>query len=646
MAGSKQPTILFIDDESHVYYNFKFSYQKEFNLKYANNENKAFRILKSEKISLIVLDLKLDKTTGHFNDGFRTIENLLDKYPKIPITVLSNAKKVMYEEEVKRRGAKLFIEKNDSDVKKWRQEITMFFPIKKILLIDDDNDLHNNFLFSYKNDFQITSVTNCNEAVIELSNSHFDIILLDIILNYQHLKKGNQVFENIDILSRFKIPTIIITGANGDDGIALNRITDKQKKIVKAIFNKKSYEAAWLREIFDILYKFPVKKTRTPSKQESMYYEHGYALLIGIDYKKTGIRPLEGPPKDVKNLYHHFTDLTKAAYKKENIICITNKDATAANILAKLEDLAKKVKDDTKASVIIYYSGHGETNGKNSYLIPHDFDIDKYDANKKDFSNNQVVSSKEFAERIAEINAQKIITILDCCHSEGIPIGKGIENQDFFNDFQKEVEEIFNKKPLPEENYENTIEGRNLTDKFQSGSGRVIITSCQSNEKSYDAIDGSGGIFTNTLLNCLNGIDNNKKDGWVRLTDLIDYIPDNVEREARKYGKIQKPNFPKIENLKGNFIICAYDIQKAKNLEPIENLSLTFDTSSTSNQENIIDLINKSQYEKVFKIVKSKLGINGDLNDFIEEYTFQSNNFNKRDYRKRLITFVNNFVDS
>lgn len=78
---------------------------------------------------------------------------------------------------------------------------------------------------------------------------------------------------------------------------------------------------------------------RRDMTNQSLFFENGYALLIGIAYKywKIGDGQLAGTLKDVEDLKAHFTNPTKAAYKPENVIALTAENATKQGILAALD---------------------------------------------------------------------------------------------------------------------------------------------------------------------------------------------------------------------------------------------------------------------------------------------------------------------
>jgi len=322
----------------------------------------------------------------------------------------------------------------------------------------------------------------------------------------------------------------------------------------------------------------------------NVQYEHGYALFIGITYNHlaSNIKPLKGTFRDVEDLNAHFTNLQKAAYKTENVILLTEEKATRQGILTALETLAAKAEESPEASVIVYYSGHGIPEG----LVPYDFDFYKY-WQKDNRYLDSMIESKIFSKKIAAIKAPKQLIILDCCHAENIPVKKNLTEQPFFlNTIVEELETELNK--------ERTIFERGFTDDLQKGQGRIILTSCQANETSLDL--GSNGLFTQVLLECLNGTNNIEKDGWVRLIDLIRYVPKTVaDRAEQKYKHNQHPMFKRIENLNSqDFILCAYDITTAKGLT----------NNSLPRHERIV---NKLKYEEL----KEKINM-GDFFDVIE----------------------------
>jgi Caspase domain len=160
--------------------------------------------------------------------------------------------------------------------------------------------------------------------------------------------------------------------------------------------------------------------------------------------------------------------------------------------------------------------------------VPYDFDLQAYQNHKLNF--DKVILSTTFAAKIAAIKAKKCLVILDCCHSENIPVEKGLR--------------LIGKSKFA------TAVDSSLAAMLSNGSGTVLLTSCESNQTALDL--GSNGLFTQVLLQCLNGQGNLKNDGWVRLIDLIDFIPKTVAAAAKTHNRNQHPVFKRITDLKGD----------------------------------------------------------------------------------------------
>jgi hypothetical protein len=243
----------------------------------------------------------------------------------------------------------------------------------------------------------------------------------------------------------------------------------------------------------------------------------------------------------------------------------------------------------------VYYSGHGETNGTHNFLVPYDFDLAKWRKDRT-FDAEKVVLSKQFTQKLDAITAQKCLVILDCCHAESMPTDRGLSSSVLFL------------------NALLTEETQGVAHNLALGSGRIILTSCEAHEKSLDL--DTNGLFTKTLLECLNGSENIEKDGWVRLIDMMRYVPKTVKNTAfAQYNHAQNPMFKRIENLNSeDFIVCAYNIAQAKGLsgsqaplqaptQPIRNV-LNFKTElyallEAEQQNAITDIIikiNESPY--------------------------------------------------
>ena len=459
---------------------------------------------------------------------------------------------------------------------------------------------------------------------------------LESNLSILHLQNELRRYEDLEhhlpaIVQRLKESlSVDISGENFEGGMKQIVLMEEVMVVTESIQSPLELEQTTERVIFsqddDEIYKPEIKMTNN-----TLLFEHGYALFIGIRYANpdwNGIGLLNGTLRDVNDLYNHFTNTTKAAYKPENIILLTEKQATRQGIIDALDKLIAKANADNKATVIVYYSGHGETDGTNYFLVPYDFNLAKW-RNNKTFDADKVVLSKEFAEKIAIIQASKCMVILDCCHAENMPIEeRGLDiSSNFIKGFAEGVEKIAIEK--------------GLTDDIQKGRGRVILTSCEAGEKSLDL--GTNGLFTQVLLECLNGADS-KPDGWVRLTDMMDYIPLTVKNRAAQKGRKQSPMFKRIENLGAEpFFVCAYDIGKAKGLDDatIETLNLSYTTGQkieeTKQKLSSTSEMKRKLYLTQYNFEKTKFdNLMEELEILQKDINLEMDNVRKKQYQKRI----------
>ncbi len=363
----------------------------------------------------------------------------------------------------------------------------------------------------------------------------------------------------------------------------------------------------------------------------SPYYEDGYALFIGIKYENQSdaLRPLNGTLPDVNDMEKHFLDKDKAAFNPANVITLRESEATAKGIFEALDKLAEMSAANPNASIMVFYAGHGMTDGKHYFLAPYDFDFKRW-YYAKTYDEKQVVMAPDFSIKLAAIKAKKSFIILDCCHSENIPIAEHLEPSGYF---------LRGFADILDQEQQGT---RSLDDRISKGVGRVILTSCTENEKAIDL--GTNGLFTKILLECLNGAGNIEKDGWVTLLDVMRYVPKNVRDTALKRRHNQNPVFSRIENLQSeDFIICAYDIHQARGIEghtPRKDYKDIYDELKSNLLQDKPDFQPRIEQVEVYQ-KKQLLSLLDDL-EFSEVFRLMDN-MNLGNKRPRYKRFEKNF---
>jgi hypothetical protein len=307
---------------------------------------------------------------------------------------------------------------------------------------------------------------------------------------------------------------------------------------------------------------------------QNLVFENGYALLIGVG------KDLPATINDATALYDLLTDPKIAAFPKEQVILLTQEQATRQGILTALQQLADMVKKGKEATdrktfvvskpqntaektptatVIISYAGHGDVNSRDEYYLC------SYDYITK--VSNQPLWGTEFTDAVNAIPSKKKLVILDCCHAGGV------------------------RSETHNSNHTKLIAA------LEKGGGSAILAACQDNEKAQDLQllnKGKHGLFTQVLINALK-TPTSRQDGYVRFTDIMAYFENNFSNELQLANSSAKqtPIISKLENYNLNepFIVCSYDIVKARGgikpptSEPIPDLNNNT-TNITGNGNN------------------------------------------------------------
>lgn len=161
------------------------------------------------------------------------------------------------------------------------------------------------------------------------------------------------------------------------------------------------------------------------------------------------------------------------------------------------------------SDVIIYYAGHGapDLQTKENYLIPYDGD--------PNYSSSTGYPVNEIYSNLAGIKAKSVTIIIDACFS-----GLSRDNQPLLADARS----VFIK-------IEHGAIPANMS-VFSAASGSEISSAYK--EKKH-------GIFTYFLLKGLSGEGDLDKDKKITVTEMQNYLSENVSLQARKMGREQHP---------------------------------------------------------------------------------------------------------
>jgi uncharacterized caspase-like protein len=245
-----------------------------------------------------------------------------------------------------------------------------------------------------------------------------------------------------------------------------------------------------------------------------------WAVVIGVGtYTNAAIPRLRYATKDAEAMYRFLT--TKGGYPRDNVLLLTDtaeQKPTLQNIRRALGEFLYR-KPGRNDTVLIYYAGHGapevdaaghEADGLAKYLIPTDAEPESL--------YSTALPMDEIQRIFARIPAERIVMLLDTCYS-GTAGGRTFMRQQ--------------------------IRAGSINDQFLErltrSKGRVIITASGANEVALESAELGHGIFTYFLLQGLGGQADRNGDGVVTVSELYEYVEEQVDRKARAVGGRQRP---------------------------------------------------------------------------------------------------------
>lgn len=255
-----------------------------------------------------------------------------------------------------------------------------------------------------------------------------------------------------------------------------------------------------------------------------------HALIIGVSqYQNPAASTLKGVPYDVISA-GKIADAM--GVPRSNQIVLQDDKADKASIIRELDSLAKRVAPGDR--VLVYFSGHGtrwpDSQGKcMEGLYPFD---------------GQAITHAEFAQHISPLSkiADKLITIVDACHSGGVVAGKtrsirgGELSAKFFSKSDSGQPQDCSKPA--------NFKARGLFDTVTRlgalQENTVEIAAALPDEQSWDD-PGGGGLATQGIRDCLLGA---AKDidgsGAINLSEIQQcaqkFVNDRVAQQPKEAG--------------------------------------------------------------------------------------------------------------
>jgi hypothetical protein len=251
----------------------------------------------------------------------------------------------------------------------------------------------------------------------------------------------------------------------------------------------------------------------------SKTFQFGRGLVIGIgEYDSLGALGL-APVFDADDVTKLLTSANHCGYPPENVRVLRNADASRTAIVDEL----KKLAGDTRAgeTVVVYFSGHGaqRLSGPDlgTYLCPPEFDSFR--------PRESGIEAEELSELLKQIPAERLLVLVDACHSGAAARVKGSA-----------------------EDVTKWGFGGPKLEALAQGKGRVIISASADHEESLILGIHRNSLFTHFLLKGLQGDVGDRSDGLIRVLDLFHYLAEHVSATRNAQNPVltthTQDNFP------------------------------------------------------------------------------------------------------
>jgi WD40 repeat protein/uncharacterized caspase-like protein len=209
-------------------------------------------------------------------------------------------------------------------------------------------------------------------------------------------------------------------------------------------------------------------------------------------------------------------------FERTEVIALHDAQATKANILRALSDLATRAKPED--AVVVYYAGHGTAQQNQFYLIPHDLgyqgERNRLNAATLTSVLAHSISDRELERAFENVDAGQFLLVIDACNS-----GQALEAEE-------KRRGPMNSKGLAQLAYEKGI---------------YILTAAQSYQAALEQSDLKHGLLTYALVEeglKKGAADVEPRDGLVLVREWFNYVTRRVPemqqarmQQARQDGR-------------------------------------------------------------------------------------------------------------
>ncbi len=260
-----------------------------------------------------------------------------------------------------------------------------------------------------------------------------------------------------------------------------------------------------------------------------------WALVVGVDeFQDPGINKLNFTGDDARGFASLLADPEVGDFKKENVFCLVNQQATLLGIRQAIGHIREVAKPDDL--VLVYMASHGspresDPNGV-SYVITYDTRINS--AANLYATSLQMIDLSQLLRR--DIQARRVVLILDTCYSGDATGARGVRVH--------APENVVG----PPSAFSAALDG------FSNNAARVVMSASRAEQPSWESPTLRHGYFTYFLMQALQ-----QSHGKMPLEKVFDYVRDHTGEAVQRDhpGVSQTPTIQ--ENAEGAAIVLGVD---------------------------------------------------------------------------------------
>ena len=256
-------------------------------------------------------------------------------------------------------------------------------------------------------------------------------------------------------------------------------------------------------------------------------YHDSWALIIGINNYQY-LPSLDYAVNDANSINEIL--IQKYGFKNENILLITDGDATKNRILKGFQQILLSAGE--KDRVVVFYAGHGDTyplpnGGEMGYLIP----VDGDNSIEEIFLSSIPMST---IEQLANMSpAKHILYLVDACYGGLSLVSRGIKK----------------KYQTPE-----------YLEKMTQHKGRQVITAGGKDEPVFERAEWGHSAFTKNLISGLkDDLADVNNDGIISGEELGTYVQNGVSIDTKGQHTPQKG---RLGSDQGEFVFISQTLEK------------------------------------------------------------------------------------